>query len=137
MNPDEPPTEKVEEKAYGSEREVLQAYEQLTQDCDAAKSKIHELKLQAKEHELVVEAIRDMDPKRKCFRMIGGVLVERTVGEVLPAVKGNKEQLEGVVKKIDEQLTGRERELMRLRRKYKIRQRGEPEMEDEEEEEKK
>jgi hypothetical protein len=28
-----------------------------------------------------------MPPDRKCFRMIGGVLVERTVGEVLPALE--------------------------------------------------
>lgn len=34
-----------------------------------------------------------MDPKRKCWRMIGDVLVERTVGEFLPAVQSN---LEGV-----------------------------------------
>lgn len=30
---------------------------------------------------------------RRCFRLIGGVLVERTVGEVAPAVKRNKESL--------------------------------------------
>jgi Prefoldin subunit len=33
------------------------------------------------------------DPKRKCFRMIGGVLVERTVEEVVPNLQTN---LEGV-----------------------------------------
>ena len=34
-----------------------------------------------------------MEPGRKAFRLIGGVLVERTVGEVLPAVRKNKENL--------------------------------------------
>ena len=33
------------------------------------------------------------NPKRKCFRMIGGILAERTVDEVLPAIQTN---LEGV-----------------------------------------
>lgn len=44
-----------------------------------------------------------MDPKRKCFRLIGGVLVERTVEEVLPAVQKNREGLTQVIGKITEQ----------------------------------
>ncbi|PRD29015.1 UNVERIFIED_CONTAM: Prefoldin subunit 2 [Trichonephila clavipes] len=42
---------------------------------------------------LVVEALKDVDPERVCYRMIGGVLVQRTVKEVLPAVAHNKEQV--------------------------------------------
>lgn len=34
-----------------------------------------------------------MDASRKCFRLVGGVLVERTVKEVLPALESNKEQV--------------------------------------------
>ena len=42
---------------------------------------------------LVIEALKDVDPERKCFRMIGGVLVERTVKEVLPALINNHQQV--------------------------------------------
>jgi len=41
---------------------------------------------------LVIETLKEVEKERKCFRMIGGVLVERTVGEVLPALEANKEQ---------------------------------------------
>lgn len=38
---------------------------------------------------LVIESISSLEPDRKCFRMVGGVLVERTVKEVLPALETN------------------------------------------------
>ena len=42
---------------------------------------------------LVIDTLKDVDPDRKCFRMVGGVLVERTVKEVLPALVNNREQV--------------------------------------------
>lgn len=42
---------------------------------------------------LVIDTLKDVDPSRKCFRLVGGVLVERTVKEVLPALETNKEQV--------------------------------------------
>lgn len=44
---------------------------------------------------LVIETLKEVDPSRKCFRLVGGVLVERTVKEVLPALENNKEQVTG------------------------------------------
>jgi prefoldin subunit 2 len=40
----------------------------------------------------VIETLQETQrtaPERKCFRMIGGVLVERNVKEVLPALETN------------------------------------------------
>lgn len=42
---------------------------------------------------IVIETLQAVEPSRKCFRMIGGVIVERTVAEVLPELEGNKERL--------------------------------------------
>ncbi len=41
------------------------------------------------EHKLVVETLTKLESERKAFRLVGGVLVERTVGEVLPIVSQN------------------------------------------------
>ncbi|MBN3323664.1 PFD2 protein, partial [Atractosteus spatula] len=46
-----------------------------------------------RDRSLVIETLREVDPARKCFRLVGGVLVERTVREVLPALESNKEQV--------------------------------------------
>jgi hypothetical protein len=35
---------------------------------------------------LVIDTLTPLDPSRNAYRLIGGVLVERTVSEVLPAV---------------------------------------------------
>jgi len=36
-----------------------------------------------------VDTIKPLNPDRKCFRLVGGVLVERTVQDVLPIVEQN------------------------------------------------
>ena len=42
---------------------------------------------------LVIDTLKPLDPQRKCFRLIGGILVERTVAEVLPALEKNFESV--------------------------------------------
>ena len=42
----------------------------------------------------MLTTLEPLDAKRKCFRQVGDVLVEQTVGEVLPALKGNQQQLD-------------------------------------------
>jgi prefoldin subunit 2 len=40
---------------------------------------------------MVLANISKLDPSRKCFRLIGGVLVEGTVGVVMPEVANNRD----------------------------------------------
>lgn len=46
---------------------------------------------------LVLETLTPLPGDRKCFRMINGVLVERVVSEVLPALQTNTEGLKKVL----------------------------------------
>jgi chaperonin cofactor prefoldin len=46
---------------------------------------------------LVLETLEPLPEDRKCFRMINGVLVERTVKDVIPALKTNSEGLKQVL----------------------------------------
>ena len=42
---------------------------------------------------IVIDTLKEMESDRKCFRMVGGVLVEHTVSGVLPALTNHKEQV--------------------------------------------
>lgn len=37
----------------------------------------------------VISALKEVSPERRCYRLVGGVLVERQVKEVLPALEHN------------------------------------------------
>uniref|UniRef100_A0A8W8KQ17 Prefoldin subunit 2 n=1 Tax=Magallana gigas TaxID=29159 RepID=A0A8W8KQ17_MAGGI len=76
-----------------SKEQIVAGFQELRQQQRALASKISELEMDMKEHELVIETLKDVAPERKCFRMVGGVLVERTVKDVLPALVNNKEQV--------------------------------------------
>jgi len=104
---------------------------------------------------LVIDSLEGLEPSRKCYRLINGVLVERTVGEVLPALKstrdgvcdegarlrrwivslahagthhdavGHVNQIVNVIKQLTDQYKAKAAELQEFQRKYNIQVRGE------------
>jgi prefoldin subunit 2 len=52
---------------------------------------IIQLNYERDEHKLVVDILGKLESERKAFRLVGSVLVERTVGDVLPTVSQNFE----------------------------------------------
>ncbi|WRT63181.1 uncharacterized protein IL334_000084 [Kwoniella shivajii] len=67
--------------------------------------KIGEIESEMEEHALVLSTLRPLttsDPKRTCYRLIGGTLVKRSVEDVVPSLETNfsgiKEVLESLVK---------------------------------------
>ena len=104
-----------------NEQEVAAKYSSIRSEMNQIYSKITELEMEVSEHSLVINAIQPLDPTRRCYRMIGGVLVERTIKEVLPAVKQNKEGIEVVISRLNEALERKKKELTDFESKYKIR----------------
>jgi hypothetical protein len=60
---------------------------------------------------LVIETLDPLDGDRKCFRMVNGVLVERTVKDVLPTLKTNSDGLKQVLDDMLKQYKSKQTEL--------------------------
>lgn len=112
-----------EKREPSNEQEVASIYAAMRSEMNQLYSKITELEMEVSEHSLVIGAIQPLDPSRRCYRMIGGVLVERTIKEVLPAVQGNKEGLQDVIARLSELLEKKKKEITEFELKYKIKMR--------------
>ena len=77
-------------------------------------NKIGELSQDSKEHGLVLNAFEKVDPDRKCFRVVGGVMVERTVRTVKPALEKEKAALDSAISELEKQYESTEQELKLL-----------------------
>ena len=60
---------------------------------------------------LVIETLEPLPKDRKCFRMVNGVLVERTINDVLPALKTNSDGLKQVLEEMLKQYKTKQSEL--------------------------
>ena len=73
--------------------EVIRKFNELTQESNRLAQKIAELEFDKNEHRLVEDTLKPLDGKRRAYRLVGEVLVERTVEEVLPSVSNNREKV--------------------------------------------
>ncbi|XP_008284596.1 prefoldin subunit 2 [Stegastes partitus] len=112
-----------------SAEQVVSTFQRMRQEQRSMASKAAELEMDINEHSLVIDTLKEVDPSRKCYRLVGGVLVERTVKEVLPALETNKEQISKIIESINTQMQTKGRELTEYRERYNIRLVGEGESE--------
>lgn len=75
---------------------------------------------------LVIDTLNEVAPDRKCFRLIGGVLVERTVKEVSPALTNNRDKMTKLIETLETQLTEKGQEINGYIEKHNIQIRNQP-----------
>ncbi|KYN95780.1 putative prefoldin subunit 2 [Plasmodium gaboni] len=101
----------VESANISQAKESKLTYEQIEKDRVQLVSKIEELYQDVVEHKLVLEALESVPSDRRCYRMVGEVLVERTVGEIKPALLDHKNKVEQIIAECQKQLDQKNNEI--------------------------
>ena len=104
--------------ATPSQDEVIRTFQQMMGQREQLTSKISELTVEHAEYKRVAETLKTMDGARRCHQLLNGVLVERTVGEVVPSVTENRDMLDQVVKSMTERLAKLIEEMKAYQQKF-------------------
>ncbi|GAA5901707.1 tubulin-binding prefolding complex subunit GIM4 [Sporobolomyces salmoneus] len=106
-----------------NEQELAAQFRRTQTELQSLVQKITELERELEEHVLVGATLKEAyesEPDRKCFRLVGGVLVERTVKEVLPQLEGQTEQLKGILETLMNEHKKKERNFAQWQKDNKI-----------------
>ncbi|KAI0909686.1 Prefoldin beta-like protein [Ustulina deusta] len=102
------------------QQELQATYSNYKNTLQQLAQKIGDVEQEAEEHKLVLETLEPLSNDRKCFRMINGVLVERTVKDVVPALKTNAEGLKKVLDDLVKQYKTKQDDLEKWKVGYSI-----------------
>ena len=91
-----------------TEQEIIATYRGMRSEIKQLAEKMSELEMEVNEHQRVLETLEPLSPTRKAYRKIGGVLIERTVREVKPAISNNKDGIVEVIKSLSTALKEKE-----------------------------
>ncbi|KAG8346350.1 putative Prefoldin subunit [Trypanosoma vivax] len=103
-----------------AEEEVVQRYQQLRQECQAMFSRMTELENELHEHELVAETLSQLNGDRRCHRLVGGALIERTVADTLPELEGNIKGIKEALEQLKKMLENKQAAMEEYARKHGV-----------------
>ncbi|KAL3775587.1 hypothetical protein ACHAW5_003490 [Stephanodiscus triporus] len=142
-------TDAAADAAPKSEQEILSTYRRMQSEMQGLVQNLTKIEMERNEHRLVEETLEPLDPDRRAFRLVGGVLVcqclslhlkfnfrhgfidaetppdifiqvERTVREVLPTVSEHRKNLDIFVVNMKDKLDSLQKEAAAWKAKYNI-----------------
>mmetsp|Transcript_35149 Transcript_35149/g.71658 ORF Transcript_35149/g.71658 Transcript_35149/m.71658 type:complete len:146 (-) Transcript_35149:238-675(-) len=111
-----------------SPEEIISRFKAMRNEIKKLTNKVDELEAEFNEHQLVIDSISKLESGRKAFRLVGGVLIQQTVGDVLPAVTSHQSMVKQLLEKVMENLNMKEKESMDWKVKYNIQTQQEREL---------
>ena len=100
------------------EQKVAQRYKQLQTEAQMLVQKMMEIEDEKREIELVLESVMQLEDSRKCWRLVNGVLMEKTKIQVVPEMKTVINNLNAVSKQIQQSLVAVKTEIKNLEGAY-------------------
>nr|CAH8849873.1 unnamed protein product [Trichobilharzia regenti] len=110
-----------------TEEEIVEGFNRLRYEQRTIGSKINDLELDQREHNMVIKVLQSVEPTRKCMRMIDNVLIERQVKDILPDLEASVQKMSECIETLSKQFEAKGRELQRYKAEHKIRIAGEKE----------
>jgi prefoldin subunit 2 len=69
------------------DKALLDQLQGMRNECNAIAQKISSLEQERDDHDMVQAILTDFPPARRCYRSVGGILMERTVADVVPEIR--------------------------------------------------
>ncbi|ETN37180.1 uncharacterized protein HMPREF1541_08170 [Cyphellophora europaea CBS 101466] len=102
-------------EAMRKQQDLQTQYSNYKNTLQSLAQKVGEIEQEIEEHKQVPQALdgrqKLIEGNRKCFRLINGVLVERTIEDVLPALSTNSDGLKQVLEELVKQYKAKQDEL--------------------------
>ena len=103
------------------QQKIVTGFQSLRDEQTQMVQKTQDLEMDLKEHDLVLSTLSTItDKQRRCYRMIGGVLIEHTVGEVVPALETNRAQINNVIESFKQKTEEKAKDLAAYKQKHDI-----------------
>ncbi len=84
------------------QKQMAMDHQKLDMERKTIMQKLIEIGEEEREHTLVTETLAKLDDDKKCWRLINGVLVEKTKKELLPELEGVIENMKALIKQLND-----------------------------------
>ena len=109
-----------EEKPLTTEQEIVQEFNRKRQAQQQIMQQIASIEGQIHEHNLVADQLKDLNDDRRAHRLVGGALIEKTVGEIRPEIQDILAKFNQHLKSLQDNLLKKEKEIEEFMTTYKI-----------------
>lgn len=113
--------EKKEQEKMVRDKELIGQLQGMRNVCRQLKERINTVGDEIMEHDYAASVLEKFDGARPCKRAIGGVLIDSTAGEVLPAVRNEMKLLTKASEELTAKLRETEKELQDFQTEHDIR----------------